>query len=116
MTNEHIVTRPPRGITALVLVSALVLGSGCASGFQQAVAQWAKGPSYSAPAKALAGDAELDETSKRIELMGYAGLACTIDENDGNSKPENSSLACKCAKPTNEITALSDCISWAQGL
>jgi len=115
MTNGHIAPKRTPGYIALVLLTALVV-SGCASGFRQAVTQWARGPSYSAPAKAFASDAELDETSKRIELMGYAGLACTVDENERKSNPETASAACKCAKPSNEAAALADCVAWAQGL
>ena len=111
MTDQHVALKQPLGIISMAL-----LLSGCSSGFHQAVAQWAAGPSYSAPAKELAGDVHLDETSKRIELMGYAGLACTIDEDNGTSKPDQASIACKCAKPSNEVAALPDCMAWAQSL
>ncbi|SRR5689334_1008382 len=111
MTNERLAWKYGLGIPSLVIPLL-----GCSSGFHQAVAQWTAGPSYSAPARALAGDIDLDETSKRIELMGYAGLACTVDEDNGKSKPDLPSAACKCAKPSNEVVALSDCMAWAQGL
>jgi hypothetical protein len=98
------------------LIMIALSSSGCANGFKQAVVQWAQGPSYSGPAQDLANDPELDDASKRIELMGYAGLACTIDEDTGASKPDKLSRACQCARPTDETAALGDCVAWATSL
>jgi hypothetical protein len=89
----------------------------CAGSFKTAVRTWQNGPAYKGAVERVVKDSELDDTSRRLELMALSGLACTLDEDAGESTPEKPSQACACSLPTGGGDVQSkSCQSWAESM
>jgi hypothetical protein len=102
-------------VAALAVLACVI--PGCGAGFKQAVQTWTRGEGYKGAVLRVRDDAELDDTSRRLELMNLSGLACTVDEDEGKSTPESPSAACKCSLPTGGgDTQAQDCKTWADAL
>ena len=96
----------------------VTLALGCNGGaFKEAVHTWTAGGGYTGAVQRVLEDEELDDSSRRIELMSLSGLACTLDEDRGASTDQGQTPACKCAKPiTGGDQQLQDCKAWAGAL
>lgn len=110
----------PRVSLRIVASLALAAGAlGCNGGeaFKQAVNTWTAGEGYRGAVARVAEDEELDDTSRRLELMNLSGLACTLDEDGGRSTAQQATAACKCAQPAGGAEQqLADCKAWAAAL
>jgi hypothetical protein len=101
-------------IVTVVVFSTLV--SACCGSFKTAVRAWASGPAYKGAVERVNKDSELDDTSKRLELMSLSGLACTLDLDSGASTSEKPSAACACSLPTQVEAQVVDCKKWTESL
>jgi hypothetical protein len=110
-------SRHRASVTALILLSASAAGCASTSAFKNAVQTWASGPGYHGAVQRIQQDTQMDDTSRRIELMNLSGLQCTLDEDQKKSAATNPSAACKCSEPAQGgDQQAQDCKSWADSL
>lgn len=114
MLTPRVLLRSSSHWLALALVASCTFACDGGGAFKQAVSTWTAGEGYKGAVARVRDDQELDDTSRRLELMNLSGLACTLDEDRGASTEQNATPACKCAKPgTGADQQLIDCKTWA---